>query len=148
MTFRRATVADCALLGELNHQLIKDQGHRNPMTGPELEHRMRGWLEAEYQAVIFEEGGEIVAYGLYREQETEIYLRQLFVVRNRRRHGIGRKAMEILRGRIWPKHKRLTVEVLTANAAAVAFWRAMGYRDYALTLEIMPKMSLSEPPPA
>ena len=31
-----------------------------------------------------------------------------------------------------------TMEVLVANAAAVAFWRALGYVDYALTLEIMP----------
>jgi predicted acetyltransferase len=75
---------------------------------------------------------------LFREQPDEIYLRQFFVVRNRRREGIGRRAMEILRSQIWPKTKRLTVEVLVANKSAVAFWRAIGYMDYALTFEIMP----------
>ena len=108
------------------------------MTVPELEQRMRGWLQAEYTAIIFEEGRELVAYALYREQPEELYLRQLFVVRNRRREGIGRTAMEILRAQIWPKNKRLTLEVLVKNAAAVAFWRAVGYQDYALTLEILP----------
>jgi predicted acetyltransferase len=138
MTFRCATLNDCALLAELNHQLIRDEGHRNPMTVPELEQRMKGWLASEYEAVIFEDGGGIVAYALYREQPEEIYLRQLFVVRNQRRKGIGRLAMELLRSKIWPKHKRLTVEVLVQNEAAIAFWRSAGYKDYSLTLEILP----------
>ena len=90
MNFRRATLNDCSLLAELNHQLIRDEGHRNKMTVPELEQRMKGWLASEYAAMLFENDGEVVAYALYREQPEEIYLRQLFVVRNRRRKGIGR----------------------------------------------------------
>ena len=141
MNFRRATLNDCALLAELNHQLIRDEGHRNRMTVPELEQRMKGWLASEYAAALFENDGEVVAYALYREQPEEIYLRQLFVARNRRRQGIGRQAVEILRSKIWPKNKRLTVEVLVQNKAAVAFWRAVGYKDYSLTLEILPEIS-------
>ena len=138
MTYRRATVDDCPLLGELNHQLIHDEGHRNRMTVPELEQRMRDWIAGEYVAILFEEGGEVVAYALYREQPEEIYLRQLFVVRSRRRQGLGKKAMHLLRTEIWPKTKRLTVEVLVANTAAVAFWRTVGYHDHSLALEIAP----------
>ena len=138
MTFRRATLDDCAVLAELNHQLIRDEGHRNPMTVPELERRMKSWLATEYTAVLFENSGALVAYAMYAEQPERIYLRQLFVVRDHRRQGIGRQAMEILRSKIWPKDKRLTVEVLVGNTAAVAFWRAVGYRDYSLMLEIMP----------
>jgi GNAT superfamily N-acetyltransferase len=136
MTFRPATLDDCPLLAELNHELIRDEGHRNPMTVPELEQRMRGWLSGEYRAVIFEDGGEVVAYGLYREQPEEIYLRQLFVVRHRRRQGIGRRAVGILRAQVWPKARRLTVDVLVANQGGIAFWRSVGYTDYALSLEI------------
>lgn len=138
MNFRFATANDCALLAELNHQLIRDEGHRNKMTVAELEQRMKSWLASEYAGMIFENGGE-VAYALYREQPEEIYLRQLFVARNRRRQGTGRKAFEILRTKIWPKDKRLTVEVLVQNAAAVAFWRSVGYKDYSLKLEILPE---------
>ncbi len=145
MTFRQATLDNCALLAELNHQLIRDEGHRNKMTVPELEQRMRGWLASEYAAVIFDNGGEIVAYALYREQPDEIYLRQLFVVRNRRRQGVGRKAFETLRSQIWPSNKRLTVEVLVENKAAVAFWRAVGCKDYSLKLEIMPDTNRPAP---
>src|SRR4051812_6551420 len=103
---------DCPALAGLNHQLIRDEGHRNPMTVPQLEQRMRGFLAGEYRAVIFEEGKALVAYALYREQPEEIYLRHLFVVRDRRRRGIGRSTMEILRSQVWPRGKRLTVEVL------------------------------------
>jgi predicted acetyltransferase len=99
---------------------------------------MRSWLAGEYRAVFFEADGGIVAYALFREEPEEIYLRHLFVVRHRRRQGVGRKAVEILRLQIWPRNKRLTVEVLVANTNAVAFWRAVGYSDHALRLEIMP----------
>ena len=139
ITFRFAAVGDCARLAEWNHQLIRDEGHRNPMTVTQLEKRMRGWLKKEYRAVIFEEKGGWVAYALYREEAQEIYLRQLFVARERRREGIGKRAAGILREKIWPKNKRLTLEVLAANAAGLAFWRAEGYADYSLMLEIMPK---------
>ena len=139
MTFRRATSDDCALLAELNHRLIHDEGHRNQMTVSELEQRMKGWLAAEYAAVLFEDRGEVIAYALYREEPEQVYLRQLFVQRIRRRQGIGRSAVEILRSKIWPQNKRLTVDVLVRNNAAVAFWRSVGYQDYCLTLEVMPK---------
>jgi len=138
LTFRVVTPADCPLLAELNHQLIRDEGHRNRMTMPELEARMRDWLSGEYCAVIFEDRGAVAAYALFREQADEIYLRQFFVVRNRRRQGVGQQAVALLRRQIWPANKRLTVEVLTANAGGIAFWRSVGYTDYSLTLEIMP----------
>jgi ribosomal protein S18 acetylase RimI-like enzyme len=139
LTHRRATRADCRLLGALNHQLIRDEGHRNPMTEAQLAQRMRRWLaRGEYRAELFEERGEVVAYALYREAVDEIYLRHLFVARNRRRQGLGRRVMRLLFDEIWPRGRRLTVEVLCANTAGVAFWKAMGYREYSLGLEIMP----------
>jgi ribosomal protein S18 acetylase RimI-like enzyme len=138
MDHRPATLRDCELLGEWNYQLIRDEGHRNRMTIGELTERMRGWLAGEYNAVIFAEGGQEVGYAVYREEPKELYLRQLFVRRDQRRRGYGRKAMEILRDQVWPSEKRLTVEVLVANEAAVRFWRSVGYRDYALLLEIVP----------
>ena len=81
MTFRPATMADCPGLAEMNHQLIRDEGHRNPMTPPQLEERMRGWLAADYRAYVGEDGNASVVYSLFREQADEIYLRQLFVAR-------------------------------------------------------------------
>jgi predicted acetyltransferase len=138
LTWRPATRRDSAVLAELNHQLVADEGHRNPMSVQELERRMRSWLEEGYDAVLFEAAGGVVAYALYRAQPDEIYLRHFFVVRHRRRLGIGRAAIGLLRCRIWPPAKRLTVSVLCHNDPGIQFWRAMGYHDYCLTLEIVP----------
>ncbi|MEW6754660.1 MAG: GNAT family N-acetyltransferase [Candidatus Latescibacterota bacterium] len=139
MEYRFATESDLDLLAEYNHQLIRDEGHRSPMTVPELRARLSAWLRGEYQAVICASEGEPLAYALYRESATEVCLRQLFVRRDLRRQGIGRQVVGILRSQVWPPHKRLTVEVLTVNAAALAFWRAVGFRDYSLTLEVLPE---------
>ncbi|MBW2142374.1 MAG: GNAT family N-acetyltransferase, partial [Deltaproteobacteria bacterium] len=97
MIYRQAKIEDSRTLAELNHQLIRDEGHWNPMTVPELENRMRDWLADVYRAIIFQGDEDILAYALYREDDTLIYLRQFFVIRNRRRQGIGRRAMDILR---------------------------------------------------
>ncbi len=139
MEYRFAAEPDLDLLAEWNHQLIRDEGHRNPMTVPELRQRMKGWLEGEYKAVLFFDGREAAAYGLYREDREELYLRQFFVRRDKRRKGIGRRAMRTLQEKIWPRHKRLTVEVLCRNMAGIQFWRSVGYKDYCLTLEINPE---------
>jgi|SRR5579859_305516 len=139
MTFRTACLDDCGLLAELNHQLIRDEGHRNAMTIPQLEQRMRGWLTGEYRSIIFEENAQTVAYALFSETPEEVYLRQFFVVPLKRRHGLGRRALGILRSQVWPMNKRLTVEVLVANRGAVEFWHSVGYVDYALRLEITPR---------
>jgi GNAT superfamily N-acetyltransferase len=138
MIHRFATQKDALLLAQLNHQLIYDEGHRKLMSVDELLHRMRGWLAGEYRAVLFEDAAEIVGYALFRESAQEIYCRQLFIVRHRRRQGLGRSAITVLRSLVWPKSKRLLVEVLAGNAPAIDFWRAIGFRDYSIALEIMP----------
>lgn len=138
LQYRRATLADVPLLAEWNRQLVQDEGHRNRMTLPELEERMRGFLEGEYTAILFEQEGVPVAYALYRQDADSLYLRHFFVERSRRRQGIGRQAMALLRGEIWPPDARVTVEVLVHNRAVHAFWRSVGFQDYAVTLELLP----------
>ena len=139
MEYRIATETDLELLAEWDRQLIQDEGHRNKMTVVQLRERMRDWLFAGDTAVIFCVDQNPVAYTLYREEEGEIYLRQLFVKRDHRRQGIGKQAIQILRQTLWPHSKRLTVDVLSHNTEGVAFWHSLGYRDYCLTLEIMPR---------
>ena len=138
MEYHIAYETDLDILAQWNHQLIRDEGHRNPMTVSQLRDRIRQWLSADYTAVIFDKDGESVAYALYRESEDEIYLRQLFVKPENRNQGIGKEAVRILKEEIWTKPKRLTVDVLSHNKAAIAFWYSVGYKDYCLTLEIMP----------
>ena len=137
LSWRRASESNLPLLAEWNHQLIRDEGHRNPMSVDQLAERMKQWQQGEYQVVVFF-SDEPVGYALFKPGKEAIYLRQFFVRRDRRRAGIGRAAFSILRKQIWPGGVRLTVDVLSQNQAGIAFWRSVGYRDYCLTLEIMP----------
>ena len=138
MKYRLASLDDVNLLAELNQQLIHDEASRNRMTLSELRDRMRGWLEGQYRAVLFESDGETVAYALFRNDADAIYLRQFFVARTRRRRGLGRQAIQILRHSVFPPDGPVTLDVLVENVSALAFWRAVGFRDYAVTMELPP----------
>ena len=45
LQYRFATQENVQLLAEMNQQLIRDEGHRNKMTLPQLQERMSGWLQ-------------------------------------------------------------------------------------------------------
>ncbi len=133
MDYRTAGEADLPLLAELNQQLIHDEGHSNSMSVTELENRMRAWLVQAYTAVLFLNEGIVVGYALYRSDNAGIFLRQFFICRDQRRKSHGRDAMDLLLGRVWPAGCTVTLEALCANQAAIDFWRALGFEDYALT---------------
>jgi len=134
MNSRKATDNDLSILAEWNHQLITDSGHRNPMNVSELQERMMKWLSEDYTAIIFSDEDD-VAYALFRESENAIYLRQFFVHRDRRRKGIGRKAITFLIYTVWPKDKRLTIDVHVENLAGIAFWHSLGFQNYCLGMD-------------
>jgi len=134
MRLRYATEEDIPRLARLNRELIEDEGHAIALSLGDLETRMRIWLEGEYSAVLFEEGGDVVGYALFKSIGSGVYLRQFFVARDWRRRGHGRTALALLRERVWPAGTTVTVDALARNERAVAFWRALGFTDYAITL--------------
>ena len=135
LCFRSASAGDAALLAVMNQQLIRDEQHRNSMKLAELEQRMREWLESDYEAVICEAGAETAGYALFRAEPEWIYLRQFFVREQHRRKGVGRRMFRHLESQWKARAKRIRLEVLVGNDRAIAFWHAVGLRDYCLTLE-------------
>lgn len=133
---RFAVRDDVSQLAEMNRQLIRDEGHRNKMTLPQLQERMSGWLVGEYTAVIFSEGLEMVGYALYRKDPEWIYLRQLFVKAQARGKGVGREAISWLKKNAWKETKIIRVEVLSGNSQGMSFWKAVGFKDYCITMEM------------
>jgi GNAT superfamily N-acetyltransferase len=135
LTWVRATPGDAPLLAAMNKRLIEDEGHSNPMSVLELERRMRGWLgSGEYEAVLFG-GAPPRAYALFRRDPDGVYLRQLYVERDCRRAGVGRAAVALLVGEVWPAGARVKLDVLVGNVAARAFWKAVGFREYAVMMD-------------
>jgi GNAT superfamily N-acetyltransferase len=133
---RVATSADVPILARMDQQLIEDEGHRNPMNLTELEMRMRSMLDSDYTATLFEWESQVVAYGLWRDEPEWVYLRQFFVTRDFRHRGIGARAIRVLADEVWPADKRIRVNVLIGNRPALEFWRAVGFVDYLITLEM------------
>ena len=62
LKFRFATESDVPWLAKMNQELIRDEGHRNKMTLPELEQRMSDFLQNEYDAVIASLGQNDTGY--------------------------------------------------------------------------------------
>ena len=135
MHYRFATTEDAKILAPLNFQLIRDEGHRNPMDIEQLAQRMKGWLSGEYEAVLIEQDRSLVGYALFRREPEHIYLRQLFVVPELRRKGVGRAALQWLWQNAWQGVQRLRIEVLVENIVAREFWRSVGFREYCVTME-------------
>ena len=133
---RTATSGDVSILARMNQQLIEDEGHRNSMNLTELETRTRSMLDGDYTATLFELHDQEVAYALWREEPEWVYLRQFFVARDYRRCGIGRQAIRDLGNELWPAGKRIRVNALIGNRPALEFWRAVGFTDYLITLEM------------
>jgi len=93
MEIHLAQNKDIQLLAEMNSQLIKDEGHSNPMSVGELKERMSNWLESEYTAALVKENAQVVGYALWRNENEYLYVRQFFVLPEHRRKGIGKKAI-------------------------------------------------------
>jgi GNAT superfamily N-acetyltransferase len=136
MNFRQIGGDEAALLAPLNHQLIVDEGHRSKLTAPELTERMRQWLSEDYKAVVFEEENVLLGYALFRFEPEVVYLRQLFVLPQYRRKGIGRTALDWLKKNAWQDKSRIRIDVLMGNEHAHKFWRSIGFEDYATIMEL------------
>src|SRR6266581_8689945 len=133
--YRTASIADASVMAPMNAQLIRDEGHRNSMTVPQLSERMALWLGGEYEAVLFESDSRAIGYALYRFEPEYVYLRQLFVLPELRRRGVARRALEWLRQNAWTVRPRVRIDVLVGNQPGIEFWRSVGFTDYCLTME-------------
>ncbi len=135
LVVRRATARDIPRVAQWNRELIEDERHDNPATVDVLAGRMRTWLAEDYQICVFEEKGAPAGYALFRELPEWLHLRHFFVARTHRRQGVGRRAFAKLVTAFFPEGKRVLVEVLVGNRAAVAFWSAVGFSERYLGMQ-------------
>lgn len=136
LEFRFATENDVQWLAKMNQQLIQDEGHRNRMSLPELQQRMSNFLQKEYKAVIVGFCKTDIGYALYKHDPEWLYLRQIFIINSMRRKGFGRRFIEWLRNNPWKKCTRIRTDVLVDNIAGIDFWKAVGFKEYCITLEM------------
>jgi len=129
-----ATNDDVETLAKLNHVLIQDEGHRNSMSVPELIERMRKWLQTSYTAALFTSHDHTVGYALWCKESEYIYIRHFFIASEFRGKGTGKQAFDLLNANYWANH-RLRLDVLINNQRGIAFWKAVGFDSYCMTME-------------
>ena len=123
-------------LAAWNMQLIRDERHDNTheRRGARGRDCANGW-PSDYRACgVRDRRARPFGYALFRELPDCMHLRHFFVEREVRRRGLGRRAFERLRRRGFPRDKRVLVEVLTWNAAGLAFWKSVGFSERYLGL--------------
>jgi ribosomal protein S18 acetylase RimI-like enzyme len=133
----RAESGEAELVAELNLQLDQDEPHPYPLSLPALVERMRRWIDGgEYEVLLLRRGGRATGYLVWRLEDRGAYLRHFFICRDQRRQGWGRAAMRLLRRDVIPKDRPIQIEAAIGNKAGIAFWRAIGFQDFGLSMEL------------
>lgn len=138
-----ATTADIPQLAELNRRLMADEAHPYPLSIEALHERMARWVAGEYRVLLFRHGGQVCGYAVWRVEEEGVHVRHFFICRDQRRRGIGRAAFARMRREVFPTDQPIHLDAAVWNTDAIGFWRALGFRDFSLTLELQPDAAVA-----
>ena len=127
MMIKKCTLEDISQLAILNKQLIDDEKSDNPMSIKELEKRMTGFLNTEYDAYLFMVDDDVVGYALVKNSCRPLYLRQFLIDRKYRKQHYGTEAFKSLIEYL--NVKSIDIEVLSWNEAGNRFWKSCGFKD-------------------
>jgi GNAT superfamily N-acetyltransferase len=121
MLVRRAGVDDIPALASLTEQWMVDEGHDSPLPGDAVAARLRGWLASDSHAALGMNDAEPALCPLWRPDENTVYLRQCFVARPHRRHGLGTALLRALREEFGPPATWVRLDVLVTHPGGRAF---------------------------
>lgn len=137
MKIRKCNRDDIPQLAVFNKQLIEDEKSDNPMSVPELEERMAGFLNAEYDTYFFEKDCVVVGYALVKKTCTPLYLRQFFICREYRKEHCGTEAFHALLEYL--NVDSIDIEVLSGNEAGNRFWESLGFEEVSRYMRLKKK---------
>ncbi len=148
LALRRCEPNDLVLLARMNRELIEDEGHRNPMTVPQLKQRFERFITEEgWNVDVILLGNEIAGFATHRYEPdvaepdgTHVRLRQFYIARSMRRGGIGRSALELLIAERFRTGDRIFLEVFVTIPGGKIFWSRTGFKPYATTMERLVEM--------
>ena len=133
----KANDTEVDLLAQLNRQLDEDEPHPYPLPLSALGERMARWIgSGESEVLLFRRGDRVTGYAAWRVEDRGAYLRHFFICRDQRRQGWGRAAMQLLRRDVFPKDLPVQIEASIGNKAGIAFWHAIGFEDFGLSMEL------------
>jgi L-amino acid N-acyltransferase YncA/protein-tyrosine-phosphatase len=134
ITTRRATKTDAEAIARIYNQGIEDR-IATFETRPRTAEDVAGWFDGVHPAVVAEDGGRIVGFAStssYRPRECYAKIAEfsVYVARDQRGRGVGRRALEALieESRKAGLHK-LVSRIFPENVASRAACRAAGFRE-------------------
>ena len=138
VAIRKADPADVALLAQMNHRLVTDQGSVSTYSLQKFAQRFEEWLRTgEWQVDVVVEKEQIVGYAVYQERrdyycedKKVTYLRQFYIDRQYRGKGVGREALMTLVRTRFPKDMEVAVDVVASNPGGREYWSKMGFSPY------------------
>lgn len=127
MEIKKCTLEDVPQLAVLNKHLIDDEKSNNPMNIRELEARMAGFLNTDYDAYFFIVNEAVVGYALVKNTCTPLYLRHFLIDRKYRKQHYGTEAFNSLIKYLGVND--IDIEVLSWNEAGNRFWESCGFKE-------------------
>ncbi|RJO61559.1 GNAT family N-acetyltransferase [candidate division WS5 bacterium] len=152
MKIRKAKPNEWDKIQELNHKLFlyedENLGHvwntDWPFEKESLDYYKKLPSSKEHLAVVCEEEGKVVGYlvgllekdaSIYKNTKRVASLEHMFVEKEYRQRGIGRKLFEFFKE--WAKENRaekIKVGVLYNNEKTIRFYKELGFEDFSLML--------------
>jgi len=134
ITTRRATTADAGAIARIYNEGIEDR-IATFETRPRTAEEVAGWFDGVHPVVVAEDGGQVVGFAStssYRPRECYARIAEfsVYVARDYRRRGVGRRALAALieESREAGLHK-LVSRIFPENLASRAACRAAGFRE-------------------
>lgn len=120
--------------------LYRDEGVAAP-SAVTLSVRLHQRLLADARGVLFRTDAEApsIAFALHSQRGREARIEQFRVAPASRRAGWGRRCVQALLEGALADADEVRVRVLEDNAAAFAFWTALGFGSGRLVLEVHPR---------
>jgi GNAT superfamily N-acetyltransferase len=113
------------------------------MTIQDMEDRFRRFVDEEGWSVdLFLLDSEVVGYATHRREPEpsavnaeRVFLRQFYIARHYRRHGLGQAAFDALTAARFKPGDRVILEAIENNPGGRVFWLRVGFTPYSAILE-------------
>ena len=134
ITTRRATPADADVIARIYNEGIED-GIATFETRPRTAEDVARWFDGVHPVVVAEDGGQIVGFAStssYRPRECYAKIAEfsVYVARDHRGRGVGRRALEaLIEASAADGLHKLVSRIFPENVASRAACRSVGFRE-------------------
>ena len=135
MELQKAVIEDCDELVEMNNQLVIDEQFDVILPQDKMIERMQDFIQGSvYDCYLMVHDNVVCGYCLVDTTKTPLYLRHLFVKKEHRRKGLGKKTIQMLLQMY--KTDSLDIEVMAWNANALKFYESIGFKPRFIGMRI------------